>query len=202
MRDLKLGSHFVGDGHKCFITFEAGPTHSGLQSALELVDFAASAGAQAIKFQIFDANRLIDDHTQLFSYSILKSREPFLEEVVSEPLYDIFKRRQLTHQEWKIVKQRADKNNLAFFATIGFEDDIEFLKSIGCHSIKIASADVNHFPLLRSVAHSGMNIQLDTGSAEIDEITAAISVLESEGCNSIIIHQCPSGYLHAFLVYA
>ena len=60
--------------------------------------------------------------------------------------------------------------------------------------MKIASADVNHFPLLRLAAKSGMNVQIDTGSAELEEIRQAVSFLESQGCKSIIIHQCPSGY--------
>jgi N,N'-diacetyllegionaminate synthase len=193
-RSLQVGSQFIGDGHPCFITYEAGPTHDGLQKALALVDAAAEAGAQAIKFQIFYADQLVADKQQLFSYSILKSRETGEAEEVSEPLYEILKRRQLTTEEWKTVKARADHHKLAFFATIGFESDLELLQELRCDSVKIASADVNHYPLLRLAARSGMCVQLDTGSAEMKEITEAVAILEHEGCSSIIIHQCPSGY--------
>ena len=89
---------------------------------------------------------------------------------------------------------------IAFFATVGFEEDLFLLQDIGCHSVKIASADVNHFPLLRLAAKSGMNVQIDTGSAELEEIRQSVSFLESQGCKSIIIHQCPSGYPAVFPV--
>ena len=55
MRVIELAGHKVGDGAACFVTFEAGPTHNGLSSALKLIDHAADSGAQAIKFQILDA---------------------------------------------------------------------------------------------------------------------------------------------------
>ena len=73
-------------------------------------------------------------------------------------------------------------------------DEIEFLESLGCDSIKIASADVNHMPLIRRAAQSGMCIQLDTGKSSIGEIEMAIDVIRADGNENIIIHHCPSGY--------
>ena len=193
-RELKIGKHLIGDNHPCFITYEAGPTLSNLSTALSLVEEAAKSGADAIKFQIFNPDKLVVDKKQLFAYSILVNRETGELKEVSEPLYDILVRRCLSKKEWEIVKKKADELNLAFFATIGFEEDLELLKSMKCDSVKIASSDVNHFPLLRLAAQSGMNVQLDTGNSDIHEIKEAVSVLENEGCKSIIIHQCPSGY--------
>jgi len=193
-RQLKIADHWIGDGHPCFVTYEAGPTHDGVDTAIALVKEAAIAGANAIKFQIFDADKLVQDKSQLFTYSILKDVNTGEQEEISEPLYDILRRRQLSHSDWRKVKAVADSYSLAFFATIGFEEDLELLQEINCHSVKIASADVNHFPLLRLAAQSGLNIQIDTGSSELSEIVRAVDFLESQGCNSIIIHQCPSGY--------
>ena len=85
-------------------------------------------------------------------------------------------------------------NGSHFFATIGFEDDIELLEELGCDSIKIASADVNHLPLLRKAANTGMCIQLGTGNATIGEIEEAVKIFRSEGNKNIIIHKCPFGY--------
>ncbi|MDA7433305.1 N-acetylneuraminate synthase family protein [Synechococcus sp. AH-601-N10] len=193
-RLLNVNNKIIGDNYPCFITFEAGPTHDGLSSALQLVKEASIAGADAIKFQIFDADKLVADKKQLFSYSILLDKQSNQTKEISEPLYDILSRRCLSSQEWMQVKSYADELDLLFFATIGFEEDLNLLIELGCHSVKIASADVNHFPLLRHAARSGLNIQLDTGNADLDEIKSAVSVIEEEGCNSIIIHQCPSGY--------
>ncbi len=191
---VSFGERKIGDGSPCFITFEAGPTHDGKESAKRLVSLAAQAGADAIKFQIIDPDRLVADKKQLFSYEILIDRESKRTETVSEPLYDILYRRSLNKEEWHEVKKYSDSLGLDFFATVGFDDEIEFLQELECDSIKIASADVNHFPFIRKAAKTGMCIQLDTGNSTIGEIEAAVEVVRSEGNENIVIHNCPSGY--------
>ncbi|MBL8806887.1 MAG: N-acetylneuraminate synthase family protein [Rhodospirillales bacterium] len=191
---VSLGSRVVGDGQPCFITYEAGPTHSGLESAKRLVKLAADAGADAVKFQIIDPDRLVADRKLPFTYDVLLDRASERTETVSEPLYDILCRRALDKDEWRKLKAFSDGLGLAFFATIGFDDEIRLLEEIGCHSIKIASADVNHLPLIRKAARTGMCIQLDTGNASLGEIEVAVDAVRSEGNESIVIHQCPSGY--------
>jgi sialic acid synthase SpsE len=189
-----FGNRRVGDGEPCFITFEAGPTHNGVESAKHLVSLAAKAGADAIKFQIIDPDRLVADKKQLFSYEILTDRGTGETLTISEPLYDILCRRTLDPEEWKDLKAHSDSMGLAFFATVGFEDEIELLEELECDSIKIASADVNHWPLIQRAARTGMCIQLDTGNATMGEIEEAVGIIVSEGNKNIIIHNCPSGY--------
>jgi N,N'-diacetyllegionaminate synthase len=191
---VKFANKIVGDGNPCFITFEAGPTHDGLESAKRLAKHASEAGADAIKFQIFDPDRLVADKKQLFTYGVLKDRASGEIETIQEPLYDILLRRCLTTNEWIEVKSYCDKLGLAFFSTVAFDEDIELLEKLKCDSIKIASADLNHFPLIKKVAKTGMCIQLDTGMATLGEVEAAIDVILGEGNDNIIIHQCPSGY--------
>jgi len=193
-RQVKFANQQLGDGHPCFITFEAGPTHNGLESAKELARIAAESGAGAIKFQIFDADKLVADKKQMFSYDVLVDKKTGKTETVEEPLYDILARRQLKKSEWKELKKYTDSLKLAFFATVGFEEDIRLLEELNCDSIKIGSADVNHWPLLRMAAKTGMCIQLDTGNAQIGEIEEAVDIIRKEGNERIIIHQCPSGY--------
>ncbi len=191
---VKIGQREIGDGAPVFVVFEAGPTHNGVDSAKALVSHAARAGAHAIKFQIVDPDRLVADRKQLFSYEVLTDRATGATETVEEPLYDILMRRVLTRQQWREVKAHSDREGLAFFATVTFPDEVELLAELGCHSIKIASGDVNHFPLIRLAARTGMCLQLDTGNSTLGEIEAAIDVIRAEGNESIIIHQCPSGY--------
>lgn len=194
MRLVKFNERMVGDGQPCFITFEAGPTHNGLESAKRLVQLAAENGADAVKFQILDPDRLVADKKQVFSYEVLIDRETNKTEIITEPLYDIFVRRSMNKNEWHELKHYSDRLGLAFFATVGFDDEIDFLDELGCHSIKIASADVNHFPLIRRAARTGMCIQLDTGKSSIGEIETATDIIRAEGNENIIIHHCPSGY--------
>lgn len=191
---IKINNREIGDNQPCFITFEAGPTHDGLESAKRLVKLAAEAGADAVKFQTFDPDRLVADRKMPFCYEVLVDRTTGKTETIEEPLYDILCRRALAPDEWRELKKYSDSLGLVFFSTVGFEEDVRLLEELGCHSIKIASADVNHFPLIRLVARTGMCIQLDTGNASIGEVEAAVDVCRSEGNDKIIIHNCPSGY--------
>ena len=184
----------IGDQEKCFITFEAGPTHNGLETAKGLAEVAAKAGGDAIKFQIVDADKLVSDRKQMFSYDILVDKNTGETKTVSEPLYDLLKRRMLSHEEWLELKKYCDKLGLAFFATVTFEEELELVKQMNCDTIKIASADINHFPFLRLAARTGLNVQIDTGNATMGDVEAAVDVIRSEGNNDIIIHHCPPGY--------
>ena len=191
---IEINGIQVGEGEACFITFEAGPTHQGLESAKRLAKYAKDAGGNAIKFQVFDPMRLVADPSLPFSYEVLVNRNTGATEVVTEPLRDILLRRKMELAEWREVKSYCDDIGLAFFATACFHDDVDFLTEIGCQSIKIASADVNHLPFIRYAARTGLCIQLDTGMASIGEIELAVDAIRAEGNEKIIIHHCPTGY--------
>jgi sialic acid synthase SpsE len=184
----------IGDGNPCFITFEAGPTHDGLEKAKRLASLAAEAGADAIKFQIVDADRLVADRKQLFTYDILADRTTGEAKTVSEPLYEILRRRMLTEKEWRELKRHCDALSLAFFATVTFEDELALITDLRCDTVKIASGDVNHFPFLRKAARTGLNVQIDTGNSTIGEVEAAVDLLREEGSTDVIVHHCPPGY--------
>jgi sialic acid synthase SpsE len=191
---IKIGNKKIGDGQPTFITFEAGPTHDGLETAKELIKIAADSGADAVKFQIFDVDKLVRDKSLPYTYDILVNKDTGEVNTITEPLYDLLKRRCLKEAEWIELKAYADSFGLAFFSTVGDEDDIKLVQKIGCQSIKIASADINHLPLLRLAANTGLSIQLDTGNATFGEIERAVDVIRGEGNEQIIIHNCPTGY--------
>ena len=189
-----IGKRVIGDGTPCFVVFEAGPTHDGLDRAIDLSRLAAEAGADAVKYQILDPDRLVADRKQLFSFEVLVDRASGRTETMSEPLYDILRRRSMPHDDWRKLKQYCDKLGLAFFATVGFPDEVDFLQEIGCHSVKIASADINHYPLMKYAAQRIASIQIDTGNATIGEVEAAVDVIRRAGNDDVVIHHCPSGY--------
>ena len=191
---VEIAGRKVGGFEPVFITLEAGPTHNGLESAKRLASHASASGADAIKFQLIDPDRLVADRTMPFSYEVLVDRATGATESVSEPLYDILCRRTLARDEWRDLRTHCRELGLIFFATAGFIDEIEFLAEIECDSLKIASADIDHFPLIRFAARTGMVIQLDTGHATIGEVEAAVDMISAEGNERIIIHHCPSGY--------
>ncbi len=191
---VKIGHREIGDGAPVFVTFEAGPTHNGVETAKRLITHAAKSGGDAVKFQIVDPDRLVSDRKQKISFQVLSDRGSGRTETVEESLYDVLKRRALTRDQWREVKAHSDRERLAFFATVAFEDEIDLLVELGCHSIKIASGDVNHLPLIRRAARTGLCLQLDTGNSNLGEIEAAVDAIRAEGNENIVIHQCPSGY--------
>ena len=195
MKAARIGKHKIGDGYKTFIVFEAGPTHTGLESAKKLVDMAIRAGADAIKFQMIDVDRLMGDKNYTFEYKVLVDRKTGKTETVSEPLYDILKRRELKREEWVELKSYCDKKGITFISTACFKDEIDFLvDELETPSIKINSGDVNYLSLIEYAAKKGVNIQIDTGNSEIWEIERAVNIIEDAGNQNIIIHHCPSGY--------
>lgn len=191
---VSFGARVLGPDQPCFVTFEAGPTHNGLESAKQLVSCAAAAKADAVKFQICDPDRLVADRKQPFSYEVLVDRDSGRMETVTELLYELICRRTLTREEWREVKRHSDSLGLAFFATVTFDDELDFVEKLGCHSVKIASADVNYHSFIRRCARTGMCLQLDTGNASIGEIEMAVDLIRAEGNENIIIHHCPTGY--------
>lgn len=170
------------------IVFEAGATHTGLQSAMYLSFSAKQAGADAIKFQMVDPDRLYADKTVPITYQIHNGVN------VTEPVYDILRRRVLTQDEWKDLKKMCDDLELKFICTATFTEEVDFLVGLGCQSIKISSGDVNQEWLIRHVAKTGVQVQLDTGNSTLGEVERAVEWITSEGNEDIIIHHCPSGY--------
>ncbi len=191
---IPMGQRDVGEGQRVFIVFEAGPTHTGLDCAKKLAAFAKEAGADAVKFQITDHNRLIHDRTLLFSYKVQKSRDPNDIETVTEPLFDIWQRRYMPEENWRELKTFCDRIGIDFFATVFSPEDVDLVCGMGCHSIKIASQDTNYFDLIRYAARQGLPIQLDTGGSTIGEVERAVDWIREAGNDRIIINHCPSGY--------
>src|ERR1044072_1936306 len=101
---FSIGKRRVGDGTPCFVVFEAGPTHDGLDCAIDLARLAAEGGADAVKYQILDPDRLVADRKQLFSFDVLVDRDSKKTETVAEPLYEILLRRSMPQGDWRKLK--------------------------------------------------------------------------------------------------
>jgi len=192
----KIGNKPIGQNGRVYIVFEAGATHTGLSSAKELARVAKEAGADAIKFQMLYADRLMADRRVLFEYGYLErvGKELGLKHF-REPLYEILKRRELSREEWKALKLHCDEIGITMICTATFEDEIDFLvDKLGVPAIKICSGDVDYLHLIRYAAGKNVNLQLDTGGAEIWEIEKAVRAAEEVGCRNLVIHLCPTGY--------
>lgn len=193
-KNVKIGEKEIGPGCPVYIVFEAGPTHDGLETAKRLVDVAKEAGADAVKFQLLNACRMVSSRDVVFTYERLVDRDTGETETVSEPLLDILKRRELARPEWEELIAYCRAQGLEFFSTATDEDEVDFLTDQGVRTVKICSGDVSYHRLIRYAGRHNWSIQIDTGSSSIGEIEGAIDLLEEQGCNEIIINHCPTGY--------
>ncbi len=180
-----------------FIVLEAGPTHYGIESAKQLAKVAKDSGADAVKFQFLYADRLMADKSVLFGYKYLEIDANGVEKFVpiEEPLYDVLKRRELKAEEWKELVAYCKEIDIHMFTTATYKDEVDFIvDELGIDSIKISSGDVNDLDFIEYCAGKKVNLQFDTGNADIWEIERAVIASEEAGCSNIVIHLCPSGY--------
>jgi sialic acid synthase SpsE len=175
-----------------YVVLEAGPTHTGLESALALCDAAAAAGADAVKFQLVQPDRLVRDRSRTFTYERLTPGGAM--EQVTESYYQLVLRRYLTFDQWRQVKARCDERGIEYFGTATYTDVLEFLVDIGCRQVKVASGDVDNLMWLRQVAETGLRVHFDTGNATLGEVEAAVEAIEATGNHDMVIHHVPGGY--------
>ncbi len=154
-----------------FIIAEAGVNHNGsLDRALELVDKARWAGADAVKFQVFRAHLLSTAKAPKADYQ--KTGEP------SESQREMLKRLELKDEAFREIAEHARKQGLDFLATPFDDESLEFLTGeLGLKRIKVSSGDLTHAPLLFKMARKRLRVILSTGMASLDEVEEALAVL-------------------------
>ncbi|MEM2029409.1 MAG: N-acetylneuraminate synthase family protein [Candidatus Bathyarchaeia archaeon] len=171
---VRVGRKFVGMGGPCFIIAEAGINHNGdLELAKELVRQAAKSGADAVKFQIFHAERLVEEGT---------------------PEFEMFKKYELPDDAWKELSLLAEREGIIFMATPFDLEAVKIMEEIGASAYKIASGDITNFELISSVARKWKPVFLSTGGANLAEIKAAIDCIYGEENERIVLLHCVSCY--------
>jgi len=184
--NIKIGNKVIGKDNPCFIIAEAGSNHDGkLEQAKKLIDVAVSAGADAVKFQSFKADKIA-----------AKTKDDIVKIDIAgaKTLFDLYKNLELP-QEWlEELIEYAEEQGIIFLSTPFDEESADILDEIGVPAFKIASFELVHLPLLRHVARKNKPIILSTGMANLGEIEEAINVILSEGNNKIILLHCGIGY--------
>lgn len=152
-----------------FVIAEAGVNHNGsIELALELVDVAADAGADAIKFQTFSAERLAGRDAGLAEYQKRSNGE-------GASQFEMLKALELDHKEFAVIRERCEAQAITFLST-GFDlDELDFLiRDLGVPMVKIASGDLTFAPLLVAAGSSGLPVILSTGMADLAEVGQAL----------------------------
>jgi N,N'-diacetyllegionaminate synthase len=175
---------------KTLIIAEAGVNHNGdLSVAKKLIDVAADAGADWVKFQTFSADRLLTAYAKKADYQ-LGTTGP------GESQYAMIHRLELTPAMHETLIHYCQLHQIQFFST-GFDlDSIDMLAAFGLSCFKIASGEITNLPLLRHVGRYGKSVILSTGMATLDEVDAALTVLERAGTprSHITVLQCNTEY--------
>lgn len=152
-----------------FVIAEAGVNHNGsLDVAIELVDLAASAGADAVKFQTFSADALALESAALADYQRTSDQD-------RRSQHELLKQLELTESEFRMLRDRCDSQGIQFLSTAFDLAGLEFLVSeLGIPLVKIASGDLTFAPLLVAAGRTGLPVILSTGMAEMPEIERAL----------------------------
>jgi pseudaminic acid synthase len=187
MNTIKLGKHIIGEGHRALIVAEMSGNHNqSLKKALEIVDAAANAGADAIKLQTYtpDTITLKGVHTIKDKNSIWYGKD----------LYDLYKQA-YTPWEWhEPIIKRAKKKGLVWFSSPFDETSVDFLESLDIPFYKIASFENTHHPLIKKVAKTGKAIIMSTGVSGLSDIDESVRLLRKNDCNELVLLKCTSTY--------
>lgn len=148
-----------------FIIAEAGTSHGGdKEKAKDLIAAAAEAGADCVKFQAVFADEIIHPRT---------GKVPLPGGDV--PLYEVFKRLERHTDFYAALKEETESKGCVFLCTPFGIKSAGMLKRLGVRMIKIASPELNHFPLLREVASYRLPVILSTGVSTLEDIASALS---------------------------
>lgn len=169
---------------------EAGVNHNGdIVLAKRLVDVAVQAGADLVKFQTFSADRLATAKAAKAEYQVRTTGE-------TETQHAMLRRLELTPSMHQELQAYCTKKNIEFFST-GFDiESVDYLRSIGLERFKIPSGEITNLPYLRHVGALGGEIILSTGMASLEEVEAAVDVLEAAGTDRerLVVLHCTTEY--------
>ena len=172
------------------IIAEAGVNHNGdLDLARRLIDAAAEAGADLVKFQTFSADRLVTTTARKADYQTRNSGG-------GETQYEMLRRLELSNEAHHELIAHCEARGIGFFST-GFDvESVDFLASLGQDKFKIPSGEITNLPYLRNMARYGREIILSTGMSTLGDIEAALEALEQAGTprSKITVLHCTTEY--------
>jgi len=180
----------MSNNHHTLIIAEAGVNHNGdMELAKRLIDIAADAGADLVKFQTFTAERLATQSAPKADY-----QNQTTDRVESQ--FAMLKQLELSMQMHEVLIAHCQQRNIGFFST-GFDiQSLDYLASLGAERFKIPSGEITNLPYLRHVGGLGKPVILSTGMATLGEIDAALEVLETAGTprTQISVLHCNTEY--------
>jgi N-acetylneuraminate synthase/N,N'-diacetyllegionaminate synthase len=176
--------------NKTLIIAEAGVNHNGdLARALDLIDAAANAGVDYVKFQTFKAKNLVAKSADKAAYQKENTG-------TEESQYEMLQKLEIPDNWYPKLLEKCKDRNIQFLSTGFDEESIDFLDDLGCDFYKIPSGELTNKPYLEHIAQKGKPMILSTGMATIDEISDAVKTVTSCGISKkdITILHCNTQY--------
>jgi sialic acid synthase SpsE len=180
---IKVGERWIGTGEPCYVIAEAGSNHNGnLEQALALIDVAAEAGADAVKFQGFRARTLYPRTAGMSDYL----NDP-------RPIYDIIEAMELSPAWLPTLADHCRARGVHFLCTPFDEEWVELLDPY-VPAFKLASYEMSHLPLARAVLARGKPVFASTGAHTLDEVRPLLDVAREVGNRDLVVLQCTAAY--------
>ncbi|MCC5908760.1 MAG: pseudaminic acid synthase [Balneolaceae bacterium] len=190
MKDIRLEKRTIGSNERPFIIAEMSGNHNqSLDRALQIVEEAAKAGADAVKLQTYTPDTMtIDVDGGLFSIDDEDSLW------YGKNLYELYG---LAHTPWdwhKPIFEKARELGMMPFSTPFDDTSVDFLEELGVSAYKMASFENTDWPLLKKVAQTGKPVIMSTGAATLADIDESVQVLRENGCEDLVLLKCTSTY--------
>ncbi len=189
MHQLFISNKKIGGDEPVFVIAEAGVNHNGsLDLALKLVDAAAEAGADAVKFQTFRAEQVVTVAGKMAGYQKRNLG-------VGESQLEMLRKLEFREEWYPAVMRRACEKNIIFLSTPhgGFAS-ADLLQGLGVPAFKFGSGDLTNLPLLKYAARFKKPMLVSTGMAMLAETQEAIRAIKKTGNNKIIVFHCTTEY--------
>lgn len=185
---IHFDGHRVGAGEPVFVIAEAGVNHNGdLGIAKRLVDVAADAGADAVKFQSFKAELVVSGDAPMAEYQRETVGDAQSQIAMLRPL-------QLSYEQHIVLCEYCTARGILFLSSPFDEGSVDMLDEMGMPAFKVASGEINNWPLLRRIAGKGKPIIMSTGMADMGEVEAALRIIRDSGNDNIVLLHCVSNY--------
>ncbi|MGI8633094.1 MAG: N-acetylneuraminate synthase family protein [Solirubrobacterales bacterium] len=181
-----IGGRTVGAGAPAYVIAEIGANHNrDLDVARRLIDAAVAAGADAVKFQTYDGNRIYSRKTPKFSC---------LENISDKSPADLLDEIALPREWQPILAEEARARGIAFFSSPFDHEAVDELDAIDVPVLKIASFEIVDLPLIRKAASTGRPLMISTGMARLGEVEEALEAAREAGAPAVGLMQCTSVY--------
>lgn len=194
MKTIKLNNKTISEKSKPFIIAEVGVNYydiakkeniEPIEAAKLMIKDAANAGADAIKFQTYKAEKLVSKYSPAY-WDVIK------ESTTSQ--YELFKKYDKFEEDgYSELAKYAKERKIIFMSTPFDNEAVDFLDAL-MPVFKISSSDITNIPFIKYIAKKQKPIFLSTGASTIDEIKEAVSTIENEGVNQVVIMHCILNY--------